>query len=274
MTAGKGKKRALSYDSEETEAKTSAVQAGKAGGSRKTNDDDDWSAWQEGVRTQEAVRVQQYVQTFERDIVEKAHDSALADLRRRENTHAQREKKLHDRILEECKLDGTDGEQQNPLYAAGCQVLGLLESTLEQYHHTEAGLRTLGSESGQGSNFEGLRTSWDNDLAEAHKLLSYGRAYGDGLVKDIIVPTGPGSAAKTLSSTSIQGDSGINQTGKAALGMFPRSSSTVASRDTWGEAAQSQMEVLSRLMKTMAGGHEGGEGSVQVPEKKSVRFDI
>ena len=264
----------MSYDSEEIEVNTSAVQTGKHGGSRKANGDDDWSAWQEGVRTQEAARVQQYVQTFERDIVQQAHNTALADLRRCENTHAQREKKLYSCILEECKLDGVDGEQQNPLHVAGCQVLDLLESALEQYHHTEAGLRTLKSASGTGSSFEGLRTSWDNDLAEAHKLLSYGRAYGDGLVRDIIVPTSPGSAAKIPSAASIQSDNGINQTGKAALGMFPRSSTTVASRDTWGEAAQSQMEVLSRLMKTMSSGHDVSEGGALALEKKTVRFDI
>lgn len=131
---------------------------------------------------------------------------------------------------------------------------------------------------------DAVQASWKQDRAEAHKLLQYGRVYGDSLVHEIIMPkagTGgpvgtitPGKGKEVVSGVATP-ESGLNKTGRSALEMFPRSRATVAHGQTWGEAAKSQVLALKGLLKTLPGSGGGpGSGFGGTSARKSVTFDI
>ncbi len=189
----------------------------------------------------------------------------------------------------------------HPLYTAGNEVLDLFHATVARYEQANEALRALRSRGDADSSNRGkdgsdekknsadaLASSWSNDYAEVRKLLQYGRVYGDSLVREIILPNAtPSAPTSSIATPGPVPESSLNQTGRSALDMFPRSRATVASGQTWGETARSQMQALTGLLRTLPwtgsrGSGNGGGSSRGVVEteqgsmsalSKSVSFD-
>ncbi|KIH95223.1 hypothetical protein SPBR_03963 [Sporothrix brasiliensis 5110] len=253
----------------------------------------EWSSVQAGARNQEADRVKQYVTAFEKGIVAAGRDKAMATLSRGEEATAKENKRTLERIrdaYETASIGASLGAADHPLYIAGREVLALFHDTLARYEEAGKALQQalLGAGDGDGNDngdagtttksVDAVQVSWQQDRAEAHKLLRYGRVYGDSLVHEIIVPktsadggTAGGGKAKDLVSGMAAPAGGLNQTGRSALQMFPRSRATVARGQTWGEAAKSQVQALKGLLKTLPG--VGGQAHGGTSVRKSVTFD-
>lgn len=203
-------------------------------------------------------------------------------------TRVQRDKKNIDSIREvydTASAGAVTSVTDHQLYAAGREVLALFHATIAQYEQANVALRQIFQEDAEvnGKTMKDVMASWQNDREEANKLLHYGRLYGDSLVHGIIVPKtaaggsigsgeGNGRRDKLLGDADAGGlpESGLNKTGRTALGMFPKSRATVARGQTWGEAAKSQVQALKGLLKTLPsiGSHRNGE----LMTTKSVTF--
>lgn len=193
------------------------------------------------------------------------------------------DKKILERIREAhdtASAGASLGVADHPLYVAGREVLELFHATLARYEEVNKALEQAlkGGDDTSVKSVDAVQASWKQDRAEAHKLLRYGRVYGDSLVHEIIVPktVAGGGAIGTGGSRDIEPglavpESGLNQTGRSALKMFPRSRATVARGQTWGEAAKSQVQALKGLFKTLPSVGEHGHGESSAP--KSVTFD-
>lgn len=162
---------------------------------------------------------------------------------------------------------------------AGREVLELFHATIARYEEANKALEEALKGDGNEKSVDAVQASWKQDRAEAHKLLQYGRVYGDSLVHEIIMPkAATGSSVANRGKETVSGvatpESGLNQTGLSALEMFPRSRATVAGGQTWGEAAKSQVLALKGLLETLPGGGGGhGSGYGVTSARKSVTFD-
>ncbi|KAL1901471.1 hypothetical protein Sste5346_001878 [Sporothrix stenoceras] len=296
MAPAKGRKRAYSNVSvEDSEldgfGQDDAGSVQKPAQGKKTRGTDCTSD-RAGTRNQEADRVRQYVTTFEKDIVAAGRDKALAALNRGKEAKAKQDKKNLERIREAydtASVGASLGVADHPLYAAGREVLELFYATIARYEEAnkalEEALNFKGEEGDtqQTKSVDAVQASWKQDRAEAQKLLQYGRVYGDSLVHEIIVPkaagtpmggpVGEGKGNKETVAGIATPERGLNQTGRSALEMFPRSRATVAGGKTWGEAAKSQVLALKGLLKTLPDG--GGYGNVyeETSARKSVTFN-
>ncbi|CAK7275000.1 hypothetical protein SEPCBS57363_006453 [Sporothrix epigloea] len=288
MAPSKSKKRASSNDSIEDSGLEDFAEDDKSlfrPGQNKKNRGNGWSSWQEGVRNQEADRAKRYVTTFQKDVVAAARDKAIATLGRGEEA---KDKKNIDSIREvydTASAGAVTSVTDHQLYAAGREVLALFHATIARYEQANVALGQIFQEEAEanGKTMKDVLASWQKDRGEANKLLHYGRLYGDSLVRGIIVPKtaaggsagsgeGGGRRDKLLVDADAGGlpESGLNKTGRTALGMFPKSRATVARGQTWGEAAKSQVQALKGLLKTLPsiGSHRNGEPMTT----KSVTF--
>ncbi|CAK7234829.1 hypothetical protein SCUCBS95973_009066 [Sporothrix curviconia] len=285
MAPAKGKKRAYSNESIEDSGLEDIAQD-VAGSSRpaqaKKPRRNNRSSHHNGARNQEAGPAKQYANTFQENIVAAAREKAMATLGRGEEAKMKRDKKAIDSIREAYNAASAPvGATDHPLYVAGREVLELFHATLARYEQANAALEQAlrGDANGGHKTVDAVQASWKKDREEANKLLRYGRVYGDGLVHDIIMPkTAPGGPvvgrAGQFKDSNLGGalpESGLNKTGRTALGMFPKSRATVARGQTWGEAAKSQVQALKGLLKTLPG--IGGHRHEESTASKSVTFD-
>ncbi|CAK7267390.1 hypothetical protein SEPCBS119000_002522 [Sporothrix epigloea] len=245
----------------------------------------------EGVRNQEADRAKRYMNTFQKDIVSAARDKAIAALSRGEEAKLQRDKKDIEsiqKVYDTASSGAIESATDHQLYVAGREVLALFHDTIAQHEQVNTALEQFRQENAdaKGKTMDVVLASWQKDREEASKLLHYGRLYGDSLIHGIIVPKtgtqGPAAAGGLgegregrdglfgdASSVCVP-QSGLNKTGRTALGMFPKSRATVACGKTWGEAANSQVQALRGLLNTLPiiGSHRRGEQAAT----KSVTF--
>ncbi|CAK7226680.1 hypothetical protein SEUCBS140593_006324 [Sporothrix eucalyptigena] len=242
----------------------------------------DWSSWQDGVRTQEANRVKQYVGMFQKDIVAAAREKAMAALSRGEEAKVKRDKKNLEGIREAYDAASTGacmGIADHQLYKAGREVLELFHATIARYEQANTALEQALKGDAGDKTVDDVQASWNKDREEAQKLLRYGRVYGDSLVHEIIVPKtvpggpvgGEGQGKTKDSKLDAMPESELNKTGRTALDMFPKSRATVARGQTWGEAAKSQVQALKGLLKTLPG--MGGNQHGEPTTAKSVTFN-
>ncbi|OAA68797.1 3 exoribonuclease family protein [Niveomyces insectorum RCEF 264] len=248
---------------------------------------DNWDSWQDAARNQEADRVRQYASAFQAQTTA-ARTKAMQNLRRHEESRAKAAAKYLEKVRNACGTAATPAAAvDQPLYTAGREVLDLLQDLLARYEQANDALQALAARS---DKVDALREPWEKDRAEARTLLHYGRVYGDSLVHDIIVP--PATTAATTATTAVAAgplsigsgnqsshqralESNLNQTGRSAINLFPRSRATLAQGATWGETARTQMQALTGLMKTLpCGGTDGHSRSVheETEGSKSVSF--
>lgn len=147
-----------------------------------------------------------------------------------------------------------------PLREAGVEVLGLLQTMLASFEQTIKELQEkcscstgCTSSTGESGLSPSVQAAWDRDHEEARRLLQYGRAYGDNLVHEIIVPQAGGSTSSPIFHAD---NIGLDRTGRSAIGLFPRSRATLVGGQTWGEAARKQMQALTGLIQTLPGGEK------------------
>ncbi|EFW98905.1 3 exoribonuclease family protein [Grosmannia clavigera kw1407] len=234
----------------EEEIRTAATRP-RATGKKAAQSSDGWDVWQDTVREQEADRVKQYMSTFQEKVAS-MRKKAVQDMRQSEES---RVRTAYGNGLTETARSEMMMPSRLPLREASEEVLGLFQSMLSRFERTNNELREqcsclTGFSASTGSTGPSLsvKAAWQKDHEEARKLLQYGRAYGDNLVHEIIVPQTDGNGSAPIAhADSID----LNCTGRSAIGLFPRSRATLVGGQTWGETARTQMQALTGIVRTL-----------------------